>query len=75
MVALQSVTSTEAAMVYSLEPVSGALLAYAFLGDRWGPAGWAGAGLILAASLVTQLAGAEDEGGGGDSAAAEQQAE
>jgi drug/metabolite transporter (DMT)-like permease len=87
MVALQSVTSTEAAMVYSLEPVSGALLAYAFLGDRWGPAGWAGAALILAASLVTQLAGAEEveqgsEGGqapaGGQevgSAAAEQQAE
>lgn len=40
--ALQSVTSTEAAMVYSVEPISGAALAYVVLGERWGPTGGAG---------------------------------
>ena len=67
--ALQDVSSTDAAMIYSLEPALGALLAWALLGERWGAWGWAGAGLILAASLATQMAGATDgdegEGGGG----------
>ena len=30
------------------------------LGERWGPLGWAGAGLIVASSLVTQLYGREE---------------
>jgi hypothetical protein len=65
-------------MVYSLEPVAGALMAWVFLGERWGPLGWAGGGLILAASLLTQTAGATDgfnpddaaRGGGGGGGAA-----
>ena len=64
LMALQSVSSTEAAMVYSMEPVSGAMMAYVFLGDRWGPVGWMGAAVILLASIVTQTQGAlEPEGG------------
>lgn len=58
LVALQLVTSTDAAMIYSLEPVVGALLAYALLGERWGTWGWVGGGTILAASMLTQVAGA-----------------
>jgi drug/metabolite transporter (DMT)-like permease len=58
LMALQSVSSTEAAMVYSMEPVSGAMMAYVFLGDRWGPVGWLGAAVILLASIVTQTQGA-----------------
>lgn len=61
LLALQHVSSTEAAMIYSMEPLSGALMAYAFLGERWGTAGWMGAGVILVASLATQLTGAVEE--------------
>eukprot|EP00878_Enallax_costatus_P021769 GHUV01023062.1.p1 GENE.GHUV01023062.1~~GHUV01023062.1.p1 ORF type:complete len:275 (+),score=90.51 GHUV01023062.1:264-1088(+) len=61
LMALQHVSSTEAALVYSLEPVSGALMAYAFLGERWGAMGWVGAAIILAASVTTQLGGAMEE--------------
>ncbi|GMH36362.1 hypothetical protein BSKO_04230 [Bryopsis sp. KO-2023] len=61
LVALHDVASTDAAIVYTMEPVLGAVLAYIVLGDRWGPAGWVGAALILASSLGTQLLG-EDNG-------------
>jgi hypothetical protein len=61
----QHVSSTDAAMIYSLEPVVGALMAYAFLGERWGAWGWAGGALILASSVATQMMGATDGGGGG----------
>jgi hypothetical protein len=44
--------------------VSGAAMAYAFLGERWGPMGWAGAAVILAASVACQLGGAFEEDGG-----------
>ena len=39
LIALHDVTSTDAAIVYTLEPVLGATLAYLLLGERWGPAG------------------------------------
>jgi len=52
-------------MIYSLEPVVGALIAYALLGERWGAWGWAGGGVILASSLLTQMAGGAERGGGG----------
>ena len=35
--------------------VLGALWAYLFLGERWGPAGWVGASLIIGSSFVTQV--------------------
>lgn len=60
LIALHDVTSTDAAIVYTLEPVLGATLAYLLLGERWGPAGWVGAGLIVASSLTTQIFGQPD---------------
>ena len=55
--ALNDVPSTDAAIIYSMEPVLGAGLAYAVLGERWGPLGWVGAGIILASSLIAQVFG------------------
>lgn len=60
LIALHDVTSIDAAVVYTLEPVLGATLAYLLLGERWGPAGWVGAGLIVASSLTTQIFGQPD---------------
>jgi hypothetical protein len=48
-------------MIYSLEPVAGALMAYAFLGERWGAWGWIGGGIILGASMLTQVAGPSEK--------------
>ena len=61
LIALHDVTSTEAAIIYSLEPVLGALGAYLLLGERWGPAGWIGAALIVASSLAVQIFGEEKQ--------------
>jgi drug/metabolite transporter (DMT)-like permease len=58
-IALQHVSSTEAAIIYTLEPVCGAALAYTLLGERWGTLGWIGAVLIVGSCLLTQLYGAE----------------
>ena len=61
LIALHDVTSIDAAIVYTLEPVLGATLAYILLGERWGPAGWVGAGLIVSSSLATQVFGQPDK--------------
>lgn len=60
-VALQHVSSTEAAVIYTLEPVCGAAFAYVLLGERWGFTGWIGAILIVTSCLATQIYGAEKE--------------
>lgn len=57
--ALQDVSSVEAAIIYTLEPVLGAAFAWVMLGERLGAKGFAGAGIILASSLVTQVLGSE----------------
>ena len=53
--ALRDVSAPDAALVYSTEPVWGALAAVLLLGEQWGPATYGGAGLILAGSLLGQL--------------------
>lgn len=58
-VALQDVSSVEASIIYTLEPVIGAAFAFVALGERWGPLGWAGAGLIVTSCLVTQMMGSD----------------
>lgn len=60
-VALQDVSSTEAAIIYTLEPVFGAAFGYYMLEERWGTSGWVGAGLIVGSCLIAQLLGVEKE--------------
>ena len=43
-----------AALIFVLEPVFAALFAFVLLGERLGPQGWAGAGLVLIAMLVAE---------------------
>ena len=72
--ALQDVSSTEAAIIYTLEPVLGAGFAWALLGERLGAKGLAGAGIIVLSSLVTQMmGGGKKEGDGGDGGGGEGQ--
>ena len=59
--ALHDVSSTDAAIIYTMEPVLGAAFAYALLGERWGSLGWAGAGLIVLSSLAAQILGTETQ--------------
>jgi len=59
-VALHDVSSTDAAIIYTMEPVLGAGLAYVVLGERWGSLGWVGAALIIASSLAAQIVGTEE---------------
>jgi drug/metabolite transporter (DMT)-like permease len=44
-----------AALIFVLEPVFAALFAFVLLGERLGPQGWAGAGLVLVAMLVAEV--------------------
>lgn len=60
-VALHDVSSTDAAIIYTMEPVLGAGMAYVVLGERWGKLGWLGAALIIASSLAAQIVGTEEE--------------
>lgn len=57
-VALQYTPPSEAAVIVSTETVFAAIAAYLLLGERLAPIGWAGAGLILAATLLLQLGAA-----------------
>jgi drug/metabolite transporter (DMT)-like permease len=61
-VALRWVSSIDAAITYTLEPVLGALFAWAMLGERFGAVSFAGAAVILASALFAQVAG----GGGAE---------
>lgn len=65
--ALQDISSVEASVIYTLEPVVGACFAFALLGERISPLGIFGAAIILTSCLATQLLGAEseDEAGAG----------
>jgi drug/metabolite transporter (DMT)-like permease len=44
-----------AALIFVLEPVFAALLAFWLLGERLGAMGWAGAALVVVAMLVAEL--------------------
>ena len=60
--ALQDVSSVEASIIYTLEPVVGACFACLLLGERIGGLGILGAGIILTSCMATQLLGAESQG-------------
>ncbi|HIK39000.1 DMT family transporter [Thermoleptolyngbya sp. M55_K2018_002] len=53
--AQRHLSATEAAILYTLEPVFASLFAFWWLGERWGLRGWLGGGVILAATLLSQL--------------------
>ncbi|KAJ7101579.1 hypothetical protein O6H91_12G087100 [Diphasiastrum complanatum] len=61
LVSMRDVSATEAAVIYTLEPLWGAGFAWSLLGERWGAAGWIGALLILGGSLTVQLFGRVEE--------------
>lgn len=44
-----------AALIFVLEPVFAAAFAFLLLGERLGPQGWIGAGLVLLAMLIAEL--------------------
>lgn len=47
LLAMRSVSATEAAVIFTLEPLWGAAFAWFLLGERWGLRGWIGAAFIL----------------------------
>lgn len=53
--AQRHLSATEAAILYTLEPIFASLFAFWWLGERWGLRGWLGGGVILAATLLSQL--------------------
>lgn len=53
--ALKSVSAPLAALIYTAEPLWGALFAWVLLDERWGPTGWVGAALIIASTAASQL--------------------
>ncbi|NTU59817.1 MAG: DMT family transporter [Deltaproteobacteria bacterium] len=48
-------TPTRAALIYTLEPVFGALFSYLWMGERLGALGWLGGGLIVAGMVGAEL--------------------
>ncbi len=53
--ALKTVSAPLAALIYTAEPLWGALFAWVLLSERWGPTGWAGAALIVASTAASQV--------------------
>lgn len=53
--ALKTVSAPLAALIYTAEPLWGALFAWVLLNERWGPTGWVGAGLIVVSTAASQL--------------------
>jgi drug/metabolite transporter (DMT)-like permease len=51
----REVIAPEAAVIYSTEPLWASLFAFVLLGERFGPRGVVGAGLILTALIVSQI--------------------
>ena len=51
----QRVDAMRSAIVFGLEPVFAALTAWALLGERMGPTAIAGAALVIAALVLSQL--------------------
>jgi drug/metabolite transporter (DMT)-like permease len=51
----RAVPAEQAAVIFAMDPVYGALFAYAILGEKFGPQGLAGVGLIAAAAVASNL--------------------
>ena len=59
--ALKTVSAPLAALIYTAEPLWGALFAWVLLKERWGPTGWAGAALIIASTAASQLVNSQSK--------------
>jgi drug/metabolite transporter (DMT)-like permease len=55
----RTVPGPQASLLYTMEPVWASLFAWLIAGEAFGPAGWAGAALILAAAVGSQWPVAE----------------
>ncbi|GAB4142045.1 MAG: hypothetical protein Fur0046_18350 [Cyanobacteria bacterium J069] len=53
--AQRHLAAAEAAILYTLEPVFASLFAFWWLGESWGLRGWLGGGVILVATVLSQL--------------------
>lgn len=58
--ALKAVSATEAALIYTSEPLWGAAFSWLLIGERWGPTGWVGAACVVGASVITQLGNSDE---------------
>lgn len=56
---LRRSTATRASVAALLEPLTAALLAVIFLGERLAPGGWVGAGLLFSSLALMQVTGGE----------------
>jgi len=72
---LRTTSAGAAALMALLEPLVGTVLAVLILGDRLGPAGMAGAVVLIVALVLEQLAGRSDHGPGGPGTTADQRVE
>ena len=59
----EHIPAEQAAILYALDPVYGALFAYVLLDEQLGAQGWLGAVLIVVAALVSQRAARNGDGG------------
>ncbi|CAG9467883.1 unnamed protein product [Pedinophyceae sp. YPF-701] len=57
MESLKEVSAPLAALIYTAEPLWGAMFAWVLLDERWGAAGWVGAAIIVGSSAAAQLKG------------------
>lgn len=57
MESLKDVSAATAALIYTSEPIWGAMFAWIMLNERWGMQGWAGAALVVGASVYSQVSG------------------
>nr|WP_281173203.1 DMT family transporter [Deinococcus pimensis] len=59
------VSAPEAAVIYSLEPVTASIFSFLLLGETIGARGLAGGALVVVAMVLSQLPGREDRAGPG----------
>lgn len=58
------VSASEAALLYTIEPIFTALFSYWFLGEKFGVRGWIGASLVVGALALSQIVGKGSESDG-----------
>jgi hypothetical protein len=54
-IAQKSVSAQETAIIYTFEPAFAAVFSFWLLGEKLGVRGWVGAGMVLAAMILSQI--------------------